>query len=495
MADRDEDAKLLMRFANLRFDENRRRLRQHRVGPDHDMPRPALPGGPRQALPWVAAGSAALALAFSTLALSTLALATLAAGPAAAQQSYRNDGPLVLRPPPGVMPSSAALPGQTVTAGGSVTVNLNAIGGAGAAAGATGAGMPGYPSLQAGAVPHGYFARPPLPGEVPLVDEDPILLRPPGPDGYGQANAGNRLVLRPPQAASQPRPTIETRPLPDRSVTTTARRSPAPAPQPKPAAVAAAPARAAAPSQQAAAKPAAGPALRSQVRGQDDDLAASTGSATAPAGKPMADKPMADKPATEPPKAATPVPAKPSTVMAATTPTPPAKTPATTGATAGSGTPVTLPATSAPSRSDPATASPAVPAPPSSAAKTAPQQTAAASAPERTLPAVPQGDAGIATIDFKEGDATLSKAAEQQLATLAAGMKDSAERLQIKAFAQSPENGSSSGARRLSLSRALSVRSYLIDQGIRSTRIDVRALGDTGSGSLDRVDISLNGRS
>jgi len=44
--------------------------------------------------------------------------------------------------------------------------------------------------------------------------------------------------------------------------------------------------------------------------------------------------------------------------------------------------------------------------------------------------------------------------------------------------------------RRLSLSRALAVRAFLIDQGVRSTRLDVRALGDkTGDGPADRVDI------
>ena len=47
----------------------------------------------------------------------------------------------------------------------------------------------------------------------------------------------------------------------------------------------------------------------------------------------------------------------------------------------------------------------------------------------------------------------------------------------------------------MSLSRALAVRSYLIEQGIRSTRIDVRALGLAGdSGPLDRVDVVLLGR-
>ena len=49
-----------------------------------------------------------------------------------------------------------------------------------------------------------------------------------------------------------------------------------------------------------------------------------------------------------------------------------------------------------------------------------------------------------------------------------------------------------SQARRISLSRALSVRSYLIEKGVRSSRIDVRALGDKGEGDpKNRVDVNL----
>jgi len=47
-------------------------------------------------------------------------------------------------------------------------------------------------------------------------------------------------------------------------------------------------------------------------------------------------------------------------------------------------------------------------------------------------------------------------------------------------------------ARRMSLRRALSVRSFLIDQGMRSTRIDVRALGNkTSEKPLNRVDVMV----
>ena len=54
---------------------------------------------------------------------------------------------------------------------------------------------------------------------------------------------------------------------------------------------------------------------------------------------------------------------------------------------------------------------------------------------------------------------------------------------------------SESQARRLSLSRALAVRSRLIGAGIRSTRIDVRALGSrVNGGKANRVDLLLKKR-
>ncbi|MGE5538108.1 MAG: OmpA family protein [Gemmatimonas sp.] len=67
-------------------------------------------------------------------------------------------------------------------------------------------------------------------------------------------------------------------------------------------------------------------------------------------------------------------------------------------------------------------------------------------------------------------------------------------RAQIIAYAAGT-NDTASQARRLSLSRALAVRSYLIEKGIASTRLDVRALGhQVESGSPDRVDIALASR-
>ncbi len=95
-------------------------------------------------------------------------------------------------------------------------------------------------------------------------------------------------------------------------------------------------------------------------------------------------------------------------------------------------------------------------------------------------------------IIFAAGEAALPAAAKAPLATLAAELgRDETLRLQLRAYAGGGDE-SASQARRLSLSRALAVRSELIEQGVRSTRIDVRALGNKSqNGTSDRVDVIL----
>lgn len=96
----------------------------------------------------------------------------------------------------------------------------------------------------------------------------------------------------------------------------------------------------------------------------------------------------------------------------------------------------------------------------------------------------------MARIAFAAGEAAMPEAARKLLERALAELKrDEAARLQLLAFA-----GSSAGsdARRLSLSRALAVRAFLVEQGVRSTRIDVRALGERESDQPpDRVDVML----
>jgi outer membrane protein OmpA-like peptidoglycan-associated protein len=96
---------------------------------------------------------------------------------------------------------------------------------------------------------------------------------------------------------------------------------------------------------------------------------------------------------------------------------------------------------------------------------------------------------------FSAGSASLPKKSVPELKAIVQAMKkDNALRLQLRAYAKGGEDKSSQ-ARRLSLSRALAVRSFLIKEGVRSTRIDVRALGDkVPSGPPDRVDLSVIAR-
>lgn len=97
-------------------------------------------------------------------------------------------------------------------------------------------------------------------------------------------------------------------------------------------------------------------------------------------------------------------------------------------------------------------------------------------------------------LSFAAGSAALDPDAEKHLDAVAKGMAANEEiRLQLLAYAGGAE--SASQARRLSLSRALAVRSHLIKQGVRSTSIDVRALGDKFEGGPpDRVDVIVTSR-
>ncbi|MEE8171751.1 MAG: OmpA family protein [Alphaproteobacteria bacterium] len=133
-------------------------------------------------------------------------------------------------------------------------------------------------------------------------------------------------------------------------------------------------------------------------------------------------------------------------------------------------------------------AEPAAKAEPTGAQKAAPETEMAALGPA----AAPTLPGESMQIIFAAGEAALPAAAKAPLATLAAALgRDETLRLQLRAYAGGGDE-SASQARRLSLSRALAVRSELIEQGVRSTRIDVRALGNKSqNGTSDRVDVIL----
>ena len=67
-------------------------------------------------------------------------------------------------------------------------------------------------------------------------------------------------------------------------------------------------------------------------------------------------------------------------------------------------------------------------------------------------------------------------------------LSNGSARIQLEAYG-GKQGDKGSDARRLSLKRALIIRQLLIDDGIPSERIDVRAMGGASDGALDRVDI------
>ncbi|MGF1628487.1 MAG: OmpA family protein [Kiloniellaceae bacterium] len=100
-------------------------------------------------------------------------------------------------------------------------------------------------------------------------------------------------------------------------------------------------------------------------------------------------------------------------------------------------------------------------------------------------------DGGIAdmTFLFEVDSAELSSEVEVELRSLADAMLTNEDWIQVLGFA-SAQDSSGDQARKLALSRALKVRSFLIDAGIPSTRIQVRSLGDRAEdGPANRVDI------
>ena len=107
---------------------------------------------------------------------------------------------------------------------------------------------------------------------------------------------------------------------------------------------------------------------------------------------------------------------------------------------------------------------------------------------EAAMPVVPIID--DLTLGFPGNSSDLNSESQRKLDAVIAQMKGMIEgRLQVRGYAAG-EDGSQSSARRIALSRALAVRSYLMDKGIKPTRVDVKAAGsETDRQPLDRVDL------
>jgi outer membrane protein OmpA-like peptidoglycan-associated protein len=96
---------------------------------------------------------------------------------------------------------------------------------------------------------------------------------------------------------------------------------------------------------------------------------------------------------------------------------------------------------------------------------------------------------------FEKGASSPSPAQYRGVKVLADNLNNALEKgaaaIQLEAYGGAPGD-KSSDARRLSLRRALAVRQLLIDDGVPSARIDVRAMGGSNDGdSPDRVDVFI----
>ena len=137
---------------------------------------------------------------------------------------------------------------------------------------------------------------------------------------------------------------------------------------------------------------------------------------------------------------------------------------------------------------------PAQPAKPSKA----PTKVASAEPPPAHISAAPADSAHAnltrrGAVLFDSGASDPSPAQFDGVKILAgdlnAALEAGAVRVQLEAYGGTPGD-KSSDARRLSLKRALAVRQLLIDDGVPSSRIDVRAMGGVDDkGPVDRVDV------
>lgn len=105
------------------------------------------------------------------------------------------------------------------------------------------------------------------------------------------------------------------------------------------------------------------------------------------------------------------------------------------------------------------------------------------------MPSSPVAAAGKFLL-FEPGSADLTAEAAGQLSALVASLREGRARVQLKSHASGSDDGAQ--ARRISLKRALAARAVLMEQGIDSTRIDVRALGPAEDGGPpDRIEVIL----
>lgn len=129
------------------------------------------------------------------------------------------------------------------------------------------------------------------------------------------------------------------------------------------------------------------------------------------------------------------------------------------------------------------------PPPPSAEPATPPRQVATA-APVAAAAAAE----GLTRVLFQGGAEDLDASGRAAVRAVAERLKGTSDRVQIKAYADS-ETETEGWKRRLSLRRGNNVRLALLDEGVQSFRILLRALGaPTDGGQGNRVDLIIESR-
>lgn len=119
-------------------------------------------------------------------------------------------------------------------------------------------------------------------------------------------------------------------------------------------------------------------------------------------------------------------------------------------------------------------------------------QTQSDAASEETKAAESLDEGELLSLQYSAGEVDLPEAAGPKIQSLYEQLESDPRTLQLIAYATANNN---SAARRLSLGRALAVRSRLLELGMDNKRIEVRALGmPDGETSSDRVDLVLIAR-
>lgn len=153
--------------------------------------------------------------------------------------------------------------------------------------------------------------------------------------------------------------------------------------------------------------------------------------------------------------------------------------------TAAAPAPVPTPAPAPPPAPRPAPVAAAAPAPVVAAPPPARPAAVASVTPPAPEPAAPRVASTIASVPFSPQSAEINGIARAELDRVAQSSKG-VRAIELRAYAGGTDP---TEARKIALARALSVRSYLIDQGVRA-RIEVGAFASSNtSGASERVDV------